>query len=112
MGPIYCLMKTGVMMTPGMCDAFYAAARECVLNGVDHVDLQNDMSEGRVTDTGRRGSLGGVSGAVFEGILEWEGGQVRATFIVRTRDLPSAEEVSWHTQGPNGDFVPLEHMMN
>lgn len=112
MAPIYCLMKTGAMMTPGMCNLFYEAARTLVLSGGDCADLKNEFSQGRVTATGKSGLLEGISGPIFEGVLEWDGGQVRASFIVRGRDFPSAEEVRWSTSRPDGTFVPLEHIVN
>lgn len=107
---MYCLMRTGAILSPETCEMLFQMAREMYRDGKTSLGISADDCEGRLTTAGRTTCLGGLAGPLFEAMLDHEGGTTMVRFIVSSSDLPKDGKYGWFITTPDGVTRPLEEV--
>jgi hypothetical protein len=90
----YCLMSSGVPLTPPVRDALYDRAQFMLSEKMETCSLDMKGCWGSITNSGKSASIGGAAGVRFEALVTTPTGNLSVSYIIRQGNVP-AKDITW-----------------
>lgn len=90
----YCLMSSGVPLTPPVRDALFDRAQFMLSEKMEACSLDMKGCWGSITNSGKSANMGSVSGVRFEAEITTPTGDLTVSYIVR-QSSRAAKDFTW-----------------